>query len=55
MDPRSSVEIPLGALHRLANFGNEPVTIVEVQRGRILREDDIVRVEDDYHRIRLQP
>ena len=51
MDPRSSVEIPLGMLHRLSNLGSEPVQIVEVQRGRILREDDIVRVSDDYHRI----
>jgi mannose-6-phosphate isomerase len=55
MEPRSSVEIPLGMLHRLGNLGAEPVLIVEVQRGRILREDDIVRVEDDYHRIRPQP
>ncbi len=51
MDLRSSVQIPLGVLHRLANHGNTPVAIVEVQRGRILREDDIVRVADDYHRI----
>jgi mannose-6-phosphate isomerase-like protein (cupin superfamily) len=50
VEPRGSVEIPLGMLHRLSNLGSEPVQIVEVQRGRILREDDIVRVEDDYHR-----
>jgi mannose-6-phosphate isomerase-like protein (cupin superfamily) len=55
MGPRSSVEIPLGMLHRLANHGNEPVSIVEVQRGHILREDDIVRLADDYHRIASRP
>jgi len=54
MEPRSSVEIPLGMLHRLGNLGTEPVLIVEVQRGRILREDDIVRVADDYHRVPAQ-
>jgi mannose-6-phosphate isomerase len=51
MEPRSSVEIPLGMLHRLCNPGSETVRIVEVQRGRILCEDDIVRVEDDYQRV----
>ena len=55
MEPRSSVEIPLGMLHRLGNLGIEPALIVEVQRGRILREDDIVRVEDDYQRAPAQP
>lgn len=55
MEPRSSVEIPLGMLHRLGNLGTEPVLIVEVQRGRILREDDIVRISDDYHRVPANP
>jgi len=50
LDPRCSAEIPLGSVHRLGNLGTEPLFIVEVQQGAILEEDDIVRLEDDYHR-----
>jgi mannose-1-phosphate guanylyltransferase/mannose-6-phosphate isomerase len=45
-----SVFIPLGAVHRLANPGSVPVTVIEVQCGDYLGEDDIVRLEDDYRR-----
>jgi mannose-6-phosphate isomerase-like protein (cupin superfamily) len=45
------VYIPLGAVHRLENFGVEPVEIVEVQLGSYLGEDDIVRIEDVYDRV----
>jgi mannose-1-phosphate guanylyltransferase / mannose-6-phosphate isomerase len=37
-------------LHRLENPGTEPVTIIEVQTGSYLGEDDIVRFEDDFWR-----
>ncbi len=50
MQPGQSVDIPLGAVHRLENFGSEPVQIIEIQRGDYLGEDDIVRVEDTYRR-----
>ncbi len=50
MHPGQSVDIPLGAVHRLENFGAEPVQIIEIQRGDYLGEDDIVRVEDTYKR-----
>ena len=36
--------------HRLANKTQHPLTIIEVQTGAILREDDIVRLEDVYGR-----
>jgi mannose-6-phosphate isomerase-like protein (cupin superfamily) len=45
-----SVEIPLGAMHRVANQGEEPVVFIEVQRGTYFGEDDIERTEDDYGR-----
>ncbi len=44
--PGSSVHVPLGAIHRLANTGSEPLTIIEVQVGEYIGEDDIVRLED---------
>lgn len=45
-----SVDIPLGAIHRLENFGSEEVIVIEVQFGDYLGEDDIVRYEDVYDR-----
>lgn len=45
-----SVHVPVGARHRIANTGAEPVHIIEVQCGDYLGEDDIVRFEDNYGR-----
>ncbi len=45
-----SVEVPVGALHRIGNTGKEPLTFVEVQLGDYLGEDDIERLEDDFGR-----
>ena len=45
-----SVEVPLGAAHRISNLHDEELVIIEVQRGDYLGEDDIVRLEDDYGR-----
>ena len=42
--------IPLGAVHRLENPGDEPLYLIEVQSGDYLGEDDIVRLEDTYGR-----
>jgi mannose-1-phosphate guanylyltransferase/mannose-6-phosphate isomerase len=46
-----STYIPQGQTHRLANPGNTPLEIIEVQSGSYLGEDDIVRFEDSYGRI----
>ena len=46
-----STYIPLGVTHRLENPGKFDLEIIEVQSGPYLEEDDIVRFEDDYHRI----
>ena len=45
-----SVYLPLGTVHRLYNPGRIPLTLIEVQVGSYLGEDDIVRFEDTYGR-----
>ena len=45
-----STYVPLGSKHRLKNQENEPLTIIEVQIGIYLGEDDITRYEDIYSR-----
>ncbi len=45
-----SVYLPLGSVHRLENPGMIPLTLIEVQSGAYLGEDDIVRFEDTYGR-----
>lgn len=41
--------VAVGALHRIANSGSEPLVIVEMQTGRC-SETDIERLADDYAR-----
>lgn len=48
--PLDSTVIPVGTLHRLENPWSHPLVMVEVQKGDLLSEEDIVRVEDDYAR-----
>jgi mannose-1-phosphate guanylyltransferase/mannose-6-phosphate isomerase len=45
-----SIYLPLGCIHRLENPGRIPLTLIEVQSGSYLGEDDIVRLEDTYGR-----
>ncbi len=45
-----SVYIPAGAVHRMENPGAVPLTMIEVQTGGYLGEDDIIRYEDNYAR-----
>ncbi len=47
-----SVYIPCGSLHRLENKQADPLEIIEVQTGNYLGEDDIIRFEDDYNRLK---
>jgi mannose-1-phosphate guanylyltransferase/mannose-6-phosphate isomerase len=44
------IYVPLGEVHRMENPGRIPLTIIEVQCGAYLGEDDIVRLEDSYGR-----
>jgi mannose-6-phosphate isomerase len=48
--PGDSVEVPVGAAHRIEGVGDTDLVFVEVQRGDYFGEDDIVRLEDDFGR-----
>jgi len=45
-----STYIPKEEIHRLENQEKIPLEIIEIQTGDYLGEDDIIRLEDDYHR-----
>ena len=45
-----SVFVPVATKHRLNNSGKIPLEIIEVQNGKYLGEDDIVRFDDIYGR-----
>lgn len=47
-----STYIPLGVTHSLENNENSPLEVIEIQSGTYLGEDDIVRYEDIYGRIK---
>lgn len=51
LERSGTVFIPRGEIHRLENVGNAPLVIIEVQIGDYFGEDDIIRVEDDFHRV----
>jgi len=55
LSENQSTYIPLGERHRLANPGKVPLEIIEVQSGSYLGEDDIVRFEDTYGRVKQEP
>ncbi len=50
LTPNQSTYIPAGTPHRLENPGQEPLSLIEVQSGDYLGEDDIERLADDYGR-----
>ena len=50
VNENQSVYIPLGAIHRLENPSELPLTLIEVQTGSYFGEDDITRYEDVYAR-----
>jgi mannose-6-phosphate isomerase-like protein (cupin superfamily) len=45
-----TVDIAVGAAHRVANPGTDTLVFIEIQRGDYLGEDDIKRLEDDFNR-----
>jgi mannose-6-phosphate isomerase len=50
LHPGECCDIAVLQVHRLSNPSESPVEIVEVQFGTDLREDDIVRLQDDFGR-----
>ncbi len=51
LEENQSTYIPIGVKHRLENPEKTDLEMIEVQSGRYLDEDDIVRFEDTYGRI----
>ena len=49
--PGEQIFLPKGCLHRLGNDTEKPVTVIEIQFGEVLSEDDIERFTDDYGRV----
>jgi mannose-1-phosphate guanylyltransferase/mannose-6-phosphate isomerase len=52
LEEGDSTYIPIGVTHGLENKTNEQLEIIEVQSGTYLGEDDIVRFEDIYGRVK---
>ena len=48
--PNESTYIKMGEIHRLENKGKIPIILIEAQVGEYTGEDDIIRIEDDFHR-----
>jgi mannose-6-phosphate isomerase len=46
----ATMDVQLGAAHRIANPGSKLLILIEIQRGSYLGEDDIIRLQDDYGR-----
>ena len=46
-----TMDIRVGAAHRVENPGADLLVFIEIQRGDYLGEDDIVRLEDDFGRV----
>ncbi len=45
-----TIDIPVGAAHRIGNPGTIPMEFIEIQTGSYFGEDDIIRLQDDYGR-----
>ena len=52
LSENESTFIPLGCKHRLSNPGKMKLELIEVQSGTYLDEEDIIRFEDSYGRIK---
>ena len=46
-----TIDVPVGAAHRIENVGSERLIFIEIQRGTYFGEDDIQRLQDDYGRL----
>ncbi len=51
--PGSFIDVPCGTVHRIQNTSvKQPLIFIEVQFGEYLGEDDILRLDDDYGRMK---
>jgi mannose-6-phosphate isomerase-like protein (cupin superfamily) len=51
LKPQESTFIPIGSKHCLSNFELNDLTVIELQIGNYLGEDDIIRFKDNYDRV----
>ena len=51
LEDNNNIYIPKDTIHRIENTGNQELIFVEIQLGKDIKEEDIVRIEDDYGRI----
>ena len=47
---KEHIYIPINTVHRIENVGTEDLVFIEIQHGENLKEEDIIRLEDDYGR-----
>lgn len=52
LQANESAFVPMGTVHRLSNREDIDLIIIEVQTGNYVGEDDIIRMEDTYGRIK---
>ena len=45
------IYIPNNTIHRIENIGEKDLIFIEIQLGENLKEEDIIRLEDDYGRV----
>ncbi len=50
LSPGESISIDVNEKHRVQNYGDEVIEILEIQTGSYFGEDDIIRFEDIYGR-----
>lgn len=48
--PGDSIDVPIGAKHRISCTSESDLVFIEVQTGSSFEENDIVRYEDDFGR-----
>ena len=46
-----TIDVPIGAAHRIENVADGILVFIEIQRGSYLGEDDIQRLQDDFGRL----
>tara|TARA_B100001540_G_scaffold56363_1_gene50947 strand:+ start:1497 stop:2279 length:783 start_codon:yes stop_codon:yes gene_type:complete len=51
LEENDNIFIPKGDIHRLENIGKKILTLIEIQLGEEIYEEDIERLEDDFGRL----
>ena len=51
LEDNNNIYIPKDTFHRIENTGNQELVFIEIQLGIDIKEEDIVRIKDDYGRI----